>query len=234
MPALTPDLLLQAYAFGIFPMAESAEDTEVFWVDPVERGIIPLDAFHVPKRLARTVRGDSFEVRCDTAFEAVIRACAEPTADRPQTWINDDIIAVYNALFMSGHAHSVETWARSETGEEALVGGLYGVHLGAAFFGESMFCRVRDASKVALVHLVARLVLGGFTLLDTQFVTEHLERFGAIEIPRQTYRVKLAEAVRRPAYFPLELPAGFWSGDFWSGNFFGGTGSSRQSSTPTS
>lgn len=206
MPALTPDLLIQAYAYGIFPMAESAEDSEVFWVDPDLRGIIPLDGFHVPKRLARTIRADFFTIRCDTAFEQVIRGCAAPAEDRAETWINDDILAVYTELFKRGAAHSVETWVQFESGEEELVGGLYGVHLGAAFFGESMFSRVTDASKVALVHLVARLIKGGFTLLDTQFVTPHLERFGAIEIPRGEYRRRLAEAIRRPAYFPVDFP----------------------------
>lgn len=187
-------------------MAESAEDVEIFWIDPDLRGIIPLDGFHIPKRLARTLRSGIFTIRCDTAFEAVIRGCAAPAADRPQTWINDDIVAVYMDLFNRGAAHSVETWLLSESGRAELVGGLYGVHLGAAFFGESMFSRVTDASKVALVHLVARLVKGGFTLLDTQFVTTHLQRFGAVEIPRKDYRRRLAAAVPRHAYFPAELP----------------------------
>lgn len=201
MVTLSPDLLLQAYAAGIFPMAETANDPEIFWVDPVRRGVVPLDQFHVPRRLRRTLRNSDFSIRCDTAFDSVMRGCAASTADRPQTWINEEIITLYSALFRRGAAHSVETWIGDE-----LVGGLYGVHLGAAFFGESMFSRVTDASKVALVHLVARLRRGGFVLLDTQFVTAHLERFGATEIPRREYRDRLARALRLKAQFPLELP----------------------------
>ncbi|MDB5407010.1 MAG: leucyl/phenylalanyl-tRNA--protein transferase [Rhodospirillales bacterium] len=200
MVTLTPELLLQAYAAGIFPMAEGADDPELFWVDPVRRGVLPLDGFHIPKRLARTVRGGRFEIRCDSAFEAVMRSCAAASDDRPQTWINDEIVTLYTELFRRGAAHSVESWLEGE-----LVGGLYGVHLGAVFFGESMFSRVTDASKVALVHLVARLRQGGFTLLDTQFVTEHLQRFGAVEIPRREYHSRLQAALVRRAYFPLEL-----------------------------
>jgi leucyl/phenylalanyl-tRNA--protein transferase len=203
MVRLTAELLLQAYAAGIFPMAESADDPELFWVNPVRRGIIPLDAFHVPRRLQRTVRQGPLEIRCNTAFAAVVRCCAEPSADRPQTWINEEIVAVYTELFRRGAAHTVETWLGGE-----LVGGLYGVQLGAAFFGESMFSRVNDASKVALVHLVARLRRGGFALLDTQFVTEHLKRFGAIEISRREYQTRLAEAISKTAHFPPRLPEG--------------------------
>jgi len=194
---LTPELLLRAYAAGIFPMAESADDPELYWVDPVQRGILPLDKFHLPRRLARTVRSERFIIECDRDFNAVMRGCAEPTAERPQTWINDEIIAVYSALHADGHAHSVEAY-----NDGALVGGLYGVSLGGAFFGESMFSRVTDASKVALAHLVARLIRGGYRLLDTQFVTEHLQRFGAIEISRARYRHLLAEALATRAYFP--------------------------------
>ena len=201
MLTLTPDLLLQAYAVGIFPMAESAEDQELFWVDPQRRGIIPLDDFHVPRRLRRTVRNGGFEIRCDTAFAAVMRGCAAATSERPQTWINDEIIQLYTALFRRGAAHSVEAWL-----DGTLVGGLYGVHIGAVFFGESMFSRVTDASKVALVHLVARLRRGGFMLLDTQFTTVHLERFGAVEIPRRAYHARLKAALAREAQFVLELP----------------------------
>jgi len=200
MPALTPDILLRAYAAGIFPMAEGAEDPEIFWVDPERRGIIPLDAFHVPHRLRRTLRSGVFEIRCDTAFEPVIRLCAEPTAERPRTWINEEIVQLYSALFRDGNAHSVETWQ-----DGTLVGGLYGVSLNGAFFGESMFSRVRDASKAALVHLVARLIAGGYTLLDTQFVTDHLQRFGAIEIPRAEYRLRLTEALAAAAEFQPAL-----------------------------
>jgi leucyl/phenylalanyl-tRNA--protein transferase len=194
---LTPDLLLRAYAAGIFPMADSADDPEIFWVDPEWRGILPLEQFHVPQRLRRTVRNGSFEIRCDTAFEAVIRGCAAPAPDRPRTWINEEIVALYSELFRRGLAHSVESWYEGE-----LVGGLYGVSLNAAFFGESMFSRMTDASKVALVHLVARLIEGGFTLLDTQFVTDHLQRFGAVEIPRVDYRRRLAKAITLPRFQP--------------------------------
>jgi leucyl/phenylalanyl-tRNA--protein transferase len=201
MATLTPELLIQAYSVGIFPMAESGNDDEIFWVDPDPRGILPLDAFHVPKRLRRTVRQDLFRIDCDTAFADVVESCAEPAPDRPSTWINDEIVSLYVGLHRLGAAHSVEVWA----GEE-LVGGLYGVAIGGAFFGESMFSRVTDASKVALVHLVARLRLGGFRLLDTQFVTEHLRRFGAIEIPRTEYRRRLAAALRAKAHFLRELP----------------------------
>lgn len=199
MTNLTPELLLHAYAAGIFPMAESAEDPELFWVDPVRRGVLPLDDFHLPRRLRRIIRSDRFEVVCDRDFRAVMTGCAEPSAERPQTWINDEILRLYGALFDQGFAHSVE--ARIE---DNLVGGLYGVALGGAFFGESMFSRVTDASKVALAHLVARLKRGGFRLLDTQFVTDHLKRFGAIEISRAQYRRLLREALETQAYFAGE------------------------------
>ncbi|MFM2045630.1 MAG: putative leucyl/phenylalanyl-tRNA--protein transferase [Pseudomonadota bacterium] len=196
MIVLTPELLLHAYAAGVFPMAESADSTELLWFDPPMRGILPLDDFHVPRRLRRTLRQGRFEVRVDTAFQAVMAACGEATSDRPQTWINGEILASYGHLHGLGHAHSVECWL-----DGRLVGGLYGVALGSAFFGESMFSRVDDASKVALVHLVARLVKGGYTLLDTQFVTNHLSRFGAVEIPRARYKTMLADAVRRRSSF---------------------------------
>ncbi len=199
MTNLTPELLLRAYAAGIFPMAESAEDPELFWVDPVRRGVLPLDDFHLPRRLRRIIRSDRFEVVCDRDFRAVMTGCAEPSAERPQTWINDEILRLYGALFDQGFAHSVE--ARIE---DNLVGGLYGVALGGAFFGESMFSRVTDASKVALAHLVARLKRGGFRLLDTQFVTDHLKRFGAIENSRAQYRHLLREALETQAYFAGE------------------------------
>jgi leucyl/phenylalanyl-tRNA---protein transferase len=198
---LTPDLLLAAYAAGVFPMAESADDPELFWVDPHRRGILPLDAFHVPRRLRRVLRQGCFEIHCDTAFEDVIRGCAEATEKRPNTWINDEIVRLYVSLAARGAAHSVESWQNG-----MLVGGLYGVSLGAAFFGESMFSRVTDASKVALVHLVARLRLGGYLLLDTQFLTPHLARFGGIEIPRANYRRLLADALAYRASFPVTLP----------------------------
>ncbi|WP_460450091.1 leucyl/phenylalanyl-tRNA--protein transferase [Alsobacter sp. SYSU BS001988] len=186
---ITPELLLRAYACGIFPMAESADDPALYWVEPRERGVIPLDGFHVPSRLARTVRSDRFEIRIDTDFDGVIAGCASPAPDRKQTWINARIRELYGALFDLGYAHTVEAWR-----DGRLVGGLYGVRLGGAFFGESMFHRERDASKVALVHLVARLRTGGFRLLDTQFVTAHLASFGAVEVPRREYRVLLDAA----------------------------------------
>jgi len=200
---LTPDILVRAYTAGVFPMAESADDTELFWVDPRRRGILPLDAFHVARRLRRVVRQRIFEIRCDNAFEDVIRACAEASEKRPNTWINDEIVGLYTALFTRGAAHSVESWRDGK-----LVGGLYGVSLGAAFFGESMFSAETDASKVALVHLVARLRLGGFRLLDTQFLTPHLARFGGIEISRRHYHRLLAEALPYRAVFSSTLPGG--------------------------
>jgi leucyl/phenylalanyl-tRNA--protein transferase len=200
---LTPEILLHAYAAGIFPMAEAADDPELFWVDPTRRGIIPLDAFHVPRRLARVLRQNRFTVRCDTAFAAVMQGCAGASETRPSTWINDEILQLYGALFARGNAHSLECWL-----DEKLVGGLYGVSLGAAFFGESMFSQVTDASKVALVGLVARLRAGGFRLLDTQFLTPHLAQFGGIEISRARYHRLLAEALRQRADFPRVLPGG--------------------------
>src|ERR1700731_85399 len=185
---ITPEVLLKAYACGIFPMAESADDPAIYWIEPEQRGVIPLDAFHVPARLARTVRAERFRVVCDRDFDAVIDGCAEPQPGRSNTWINPRIRNLYRGLYGIGHCHSVETYDG-----DALVGGLYGVSLGRTFFGESMFHRARDASKVALVHLVARLKAGGFKLLDTQFVTDHLRTFGAIEVPRRQYH-KLLEA----------------------------------------
>lgn len=187
---ITPEVLLRAYAVGIFPMAESADDPTLFWVEPERRGIIPLRGFHVASRLARTVRADRFTVTANRAFDDVIAHCAAPLPGRPETWINQRIRSLYSALHRMGHGHSVEAWE-----DGCLVGGLYGVSLGSAFFGESMFHLSRDASKVALVHLVARLVQGGFRLLDTQYVTEHLKTFGAVEVPRRRYRTLLDEAV---------------------------------------
>jgi leucyl/phenylalanyl-tRNA---protein transferase len=185
---ITPEVLLKAYACGIFPMAESAEDPALYWIEPEERGIIPLDRFHVPARLARTVRSDQFTVAVDRDFDGVLDGCAEPRPGRPRTWINNRIRSLYRKLYDRRHCHSIEVY---ENG--SLVGGLYGVTLGGAFFGESMFHRTRDASKVALVHLMARLKAGGFKLCDTQFVTDHLKVFGAIEVPRRQYH-KLLEA----------------------------------------
>jgi leucyl/phenylalanyl-tRNA---protein transferase len=185
---ITPEVLLKAYACGIFPMAESAEDPALFWIEPEKRGVIPLDRFHVPARLARTVRSDRFTVTVDRDFDAVLDGCAQPWSGRARTWINARIRVLYRKLYERRHCHSVEVYEADQ-----LVGGLYGVTLGRAFFGESMFHRARDASKVALVHLVARLKAGGFRLLDTQFVTDHLKTFGAIEVPRRQYH-KLLEA----------------------------------------
>src|SRR5256886_331108 len=185
---ITPEVLLKAYACGIFPMAESAEDPALYWIEPEQRGIIPLDRFHVPARLARTVRSDRFTITVNRDFEAVMAGCADPQPGRPRTWINTRIRVLYRKLYERRHCHSLEAYEGNK-----LVGGLYGVTLGRAFFGESMFHRVRDASKVALVHLVARLRAGGFRLLDTQFVTSHLQTFGAIEVPQRQYH-KLLEA----------------------------------------
>ena len=196
MEEITAGLLLRAYASGYFPMAEDADARELFWFDPPKRGVIPLDRPRVPRRLRRTVRRQVFEVRFDTAFGAVIEACAEPTPDRPQTWINRDIVRLYGELASGGFAHSVECWR-----DDRLVGGLYGVSLGGAFFGESMFSRVTDASKVAMVHLLAELRRGGFRLLDTQFVTDHLRQFGGIEIGKADYRRQLNQALALQAAF---------------------------------
>ena len=201
---ITPEVLLRAYACGIFPMAESADDPTLFWVEPEMRGVIPLDGLRIPSRLARTVRSDAFTVTVNTAFKAVIAGCAAPQPGRDDTWINKRIRDLYIGLHQLGHGHSVEVWQNDD-----LVGGLYGVSLGRAFFGESMFHRARDASKVALVHLVARLIAGGFQLLDTQYVTEHLRSLGAIEISRRRYRGLLDKAVAGEADFrklPVDRP----------------------------
>ena len=203
MSGLSPELLLQAYAVGLFPMAKAREDDTLYWVEPEARGVLPLGALHVPRRLARTIRHGTFAIRIDTAFGRIIRACREATEQREESWINDGIVALYEALHARGHAHSVECWQNGE-----LAGGLYGVSLGGAFFGESMVTRVRDASKVALVALVAHLRRGGFALLDCQFLTEHLARFGAVEIPRERYRAMLGAALRQPATFYPDF-AGF-------------------------
>jgi leucyl/phenylalanyl-tRNA--protein transferase len=189
-PEITPDLLLRAYACGIFPMAENPDDPELHWYEPRRRGILPLDAFHVARSLAKRVRANTFEVVADRDFNAVIAACAAPAPGRENTWINGAIRDLYGALFRMGRCHTVETYL-----DGALVGGLYGVTLGRAFFGESMFHRATDASKVALVHLVARLKRGGYRLLDAQFVTRHLATFGAVEIDRALYQTLLAQAL---------------------------------------
>ena len=185
---ITPEVLLKAYACGIFPMAESADDPALFWMEPEMRGIIPLDRFKISSRLARTVRSDRFTVTVNRDFDGVLEGCAEPRPGRPRTWINARIRILYRKLYERRHCHSIEVYEC-----DALVGGLYGVSLGRAFFGESMFHRARDASKVALVHLIARLRAGGYKLLDTQFVTDHLKTFGAIEVPQRQYH-KLLEA----------------------------------------
>jgi leucyl/phenylalanyl-tRNA--protein transferase len=190
MIEITPHVLLKAYACGIFPMAESAEDNALYWIEPERRGILPLDRVHVPKRLARTIRKGGFEVRIDRNFEEVIEGCAAPRSGRRSTWINARIRNLYRELFVLRHCHTVEVWQDGQ-----LTGGLYGVHLGHAFFGESMFSRARDASKIALVYLIARLKYGGFTLLDTQFVTGHLARFGAIEVSREEFQRFLEAAL---------------------------------------
>lgn len=203
MSRLTPQILLRAYAAGIFPMAESREDSKLYWIDPERRGVLTFDKFHVPKSLRRTVRRGPFEIHCDRAFTDVMRLCAEAAPNRPNTWINAELISLYDDLYAMGFAHSVECWR-----DGRLAGGLYGVSLGAAFFGESMFSRERDASKVALVHLVARLQAGGYLMLDTQFVTPHLSRFGVIEVSRGEYHRRLAEALKTQAAFYSELPEG--------------------------
>jgi leucyl/phenylalanyl-tRNA--protein transferase len=193
---ITPDVLLKAYACGIFPMAENADDPSLYWIEPEQRGVIPLDGFHLPRRLGRTVRTDRYSVYIDRDFGSVLDGCAAPGKDRARTWINARIRSLYTRLHQIGHCHSVEVYDG-----EKLVGGLYGVRLGRAFFGESMFHVERDASKVALVHLVARLRAGGFTLLDTQFTTRHLKQFGAIDVERRAYQRLLDDAIGREADF---------------------------------
>lgn len=190
---ITPDVLLRAYSIGLFPMAESADDPELFWVEPEMRGVIPLESFHVSRSLEKLIRKQPFDIRFNTAFDAVMAGCAEAAPDRPSTWINDTIRQLYSALHHFGHAHSVEAWE-----DDVLVGGLYGVSLGSAFFGESMFSRRPNASKICLVHLVERLKARGFTLLDTQFTTEHLKNFGAIDVAKQDYSRLLEAAMANP------------------------------------
>ena len=211
MTPLDPDLLIRAYSVGVFPMADAQDAPDVFWVEPKRRGILPLDGFHLPRSLAKVLRAERFELTVDRAFGPVMRACAEATPDRPSTWINDLILDAYQALFDRGQAHSVECWRAGH-----LVGGLYGVHLGAAFFGESMFTRERDASKVALAHLVARLRAGGFTLLDTQFLTDHLARFGTVEVGRDDYRLLLSSSIRGVGDWGA-LAAGETAGEVFAG-----------------
>ena len=204
MSEITADVLLRAYSYGVFPMAESREDDELYWVDPEDRGILPLDDFHLPRRLKRTIRQQPYEMHIDRAFPQVMAECAKETSGREGTWINDRIINLYTELFTRGHAHSVEAWKDGK-----LVGGLYGVAIGGAFFGESMFSRATDASKISLAYLVARLIVGGYALLDTQFVTGHLSQFGAIEVPRASYQFHLHRATGMEAdFYRLSLEVG--------------------------
>jgi leucyl/phenylalanyl-tRNA--protein transferase len=208
---ITPELMLRAYRAGLFPMAETRRGERLYWLDPELRGILPLDAFHLPRRLRRTVLSDAFEVSVDRDFSGVIAGCAAAAPGREDTWINGEIERLFGDLYRLGHAHSVESWQDGQ-----LVGGLYGVVLGGVFFGESMFSRARDASKVALVHLVARLRIGAFRLLDTQFVTAHLSQFGAIEVPREDYKMLLAFAVDQPARFPCDVSGDALKAEFCS------------------
>ena len=197
MQLLTPELVLSAYSIGLFPMANDRDDPVIHWIDPLHRGVLPLDRFHVPRRLKKVIRQGLFRLTVDMAFAAVIEGCAEATPGRPRTWLNDDMISLYVQLHERGHGHSIEAWQG-----DRLVGGLYGLALGSAFFGESMFSRATDASKVALVELVARLKIGGFTLLDTQFVNDHLKQFGIEEITRTVYKARLKAALQREAALP--------------------------------
>ena len=204
---VTPELMLRAYRVGLFPMAETRTGQRLYWLDPEQRGILPLDGFHLPRRLMRSVLAGTYQVTANQAFARVITGCAAAAPGREDTWINTDIERLFIELHRQGHAHSIESWDNG-----VLVGGLYGVSLGGVFFGESMFSNARDASKVALVHLVARMRLGGYTLLDTQFVTSHLAQFGAVEVPRDAYKAMLASAVQHQATWlaspdPLALAA---------------------------
>ena len=214
MTHLDPDLLLRAYSVGVFPMASTREAPDVFWVEPKKRGVLPLDGFHLSRSLAKVLRSGRFAVTVDRAFDRVVSACAEATPARPDTWINPEIERAYAELHRRGYAHSVETWA-----DGALVGGLYGVRLGAAFFGESMFSRVSNASKVAIAHLVARLRVGGFRLLDCQFLTEHLASLGAIEVGREDYVALLDSAMGLGSAAAGASSAG---ADFFALDGFGG------------
>jgi leucyl/phenylalanyl-tRNA--protein transferase len=220
---IDPDLLLRAYSVGVFPMADSRDAPDIFWVEPKKRGILPLDKFHLSHSLRKTLRSDRFAVTADRAFARIVSSCAKATQDRPETWINGQIEEAYTLLHRRGHAHSIEVWEQGEIGG-TLVGGLYGVSLGRAFFGESMFSRARDASKVAMAHLVARLRAGGYRLLDCQFITDHLSTLGAIEIGRSDYRALLDDAVADVAAaavftgsgMPSSLSPPVPSGDFFA------------------
>lgn len=201
---ITPQVVLKAYACGLFPMAESADDPGLFWLEPEQRGILPLDSFYLPKRLRRTIRQDMFDVRVSSDFQGVIDGCSHPMPGREKTWINKEIRRLYGELFEMGHCHTVEAWQEGD-----LVGGLYGVSLNGVFFGESMFTFRTDASKVCLAHLVARLIKGGYSLLDTQFVTDHLSKFGTLEIPQEDYNARLSEALQHETdFFALSPNAG--------------------------
>lgn len=206
---LTPELLLRAYTVGVFPMAESRDAPSISWIDPKNRGILPIDTIHVSKSLKKTIRRNTFEIRCNHDFAAVLAECGRRTPERGETWINPQIEQAVNALHDMGYAHSVESWFDGE-----LVGGLYGVALGGVFFGESMFSRATDASKVALIHLVARLRIGRFKLLDTQFVTDHLKSFGAIEIPARDFLRKLEAALAVHCLFPADIDQETLDGEF--------------------
>jgi len=199
---ITPDLMLRAYRHGLFPMAETRKGDRLYWLDPERRGVLPLESFHIPRRLLRTVLAHTFDVSADRDFRATIAGCAAVAPGREDTWINPQIEQLFAELHKIGFAHSIECRK-----DGSLVGGLYGVAIGGVFFGESMFSIMRDASKVALVHLVARLRIGGFRLLDTQFVTAHLAQFGAAELPRDEYKALLAAALNAPAKWIAELPA---------------------------
>jgi leucyl/phenylalanyl-tRNA---protein transferase len=226
MQVLTSELLLCAYASGLFPMANDRHDPTIHWIEPRRRGVLPLDGFHVPKRLRKLIRQKRFQIRTDCDFRQVITACAASRPERPRTWLNDELIELYCELHELGYTHSVESWL-----DGRLVGGLYGVSLGAAFFGESMFSHERDASKVALVSLVERLRAGNYRLLDTQFVTDHLRQFGATEMSRAAYRARLREALEAPAIFYSD-EGGVLSVAPWSS--WGGAIGSSQSTTQTS
>jgi leucyl/phenylalanyl-tRNA---protein transferase len=226
MQVLSSELLLCAYASGLFPMANDRHDPTIYWIEPRRRGLLPLDGFHVPRSLRKLIRQNRFEIRTDCDFRQVITACAASRPERPRTWLNDELIELYCELHELGYTHSVESWLNGR-----LVGGLYGVTLGAAFFGESMFSHERDASKVALVSLVERLRAGGYRLLDTQFVTDHLRQFGATEVSRAAYRARLREALEASAVFYSD-EGGVLSVAPWSS--WGGAIGSSQSTTQTS
>ena len=209
---ITPQVLLKAYSCGIFPMAESADDPALYWIEPQQRGVLPLDGLHIPRRLLRTVRTTPFKVKVDSDYDRVIDGCAAPRAGRMSTWINNRIRTLYGELFVLGACHTVEVW-----NGDKMVGGLYGVALKSAFFGESMFSTERDASKIALVHLAARLIRGGFTLLDTQFVTDHLRQFGTVELDRMTFQRELECALEKDGDFfalPKDAPGAEVAGIF--------------------